>query len=473
MFDLYQKGQLDASYIHAVGSDKAEQGMTFVGEMIDAKAKCLDNTVSKETCDSLKVRFAQDCFSYSQLTRTKDPTELAAHYIQLNSNIEAKLHTAHETRIFYLSVPDSAHVSTVKMVKQQAMPAPGSTVRFVIEKPFGASLADCQQRQASLEEQGLRTEEIWRLDHYLGKRGVRNILDFRLNNPKWEQHWNAEHVASIEVVVQENEDVADRIDFYSETGVVRDMMVNHMMEVLATVAMELPGDAQDLAQVPLARAALLESITPLVQDDLILGQYEEYDAHFEEHYERNPTARQNPRGEHAPTLGYAKLSIPNQRWNGVHFGIVHAKGVAERKAYVRIQFKSGEVLLFHIQGSTGDEFISASAPAPPMKMEGWNSFVRKSGDSEEQVLVPSTKSLQAYEVLLGDAMKGDQSYFVTFREVVAGYKAWDAVMEFVPISAKYKLGTPLHTAVQSAAETSPLCAGTACATPVLSTNNWE
>ena len=82
----------------------------------------------------------------------------------------------------------------------------------------------------------------------------------------------------------------------------------------------------------------------------------------------------------------------------MHFGIVHAKGVAERKAYVRIQFKSGEVLLFQIQGSTGDEFISASAPAPPMKMEGWNSFVRKSGDSEEQVLVPSTKSLQAYEV---------------------------------------------------------------------------
>merc|ERR1712159_454076 len=109
------------------------------------------------------------------------------------------------------------------------------------------------------------------------------------------------------------------------------MMVNHMMEVLATVAMEIPTDPTDLAQVPRERAILLESIAPLQREDIALGQYSEYAAHYRQHFQANPKAREIPGGEHAPTLGYAKLTIPNQRWKGVHFGIAHAKGVEERK----------------------------------------------------------------------------------------------------------------------------------------------
>merc|ERR1712046_362314 len=133
--------------------------------------------------------------------------------------------------------------------------------------------------------------------------------------------------------------------------------------------------------------------------------------------------------------------------------------MGERKAYVKLAFKNGNVLVFHIQGSSGDEFISASGKHPPLAMEGWQQFARPATDAtaSTSVLVPSTKALQAYEVLLGAAVKGDQSYFVTFREVVAGYKAWDAVMDFVPITATYPLGTPLQAAVETASRSSALC----------------
>merc|ERR1712216_938250 len=220
-----------------------------------------------------------------------------------------------------------------------------------------------------------------------------------------------------------------------------------MGEILATVAMDLPQDPNDLAQVP------RESIAPLLRKDIVLAQYSEYADHYRHHFEANPKARKVPQGEDAPTLGFAKLSIPTKRWSGVHFGIVHAKGVDTRKAYVRIALKAGGELLLHIQGGKGNEFISTSPPDDTAKMAGWQNKRQARADamsSNKSVLVPDTQSLQAYEVLLGDALQGDQSYFVTFREVIAGYKAWDAVMGFVPITSKYPLGTTLHQAVQSA-----------------------
>jgi len=461
MFDLYQKGQLDGTNIHAVGSDKVERGSVFVTDMIGQKGKCLPTSGHSDiNCASFKQRFGHDHFTYAMVTRTKDPRELSAQYAKLNQNIGAKMHSEgdKETRIYYLSVPDSAHVKTVQMIKKECMPASGGIARFVIEKPFGADLKDVHRRQKALEEQGLRPGDIWRLDHYLGKRGVRNILDFRLQNPHWEAKWNSKHIASVELVVQENENVADRIDFYAETGVVRDMMVNHIMEILGTVAMNLPDDPTDLAQFPQERAILLESIAPLTRKDIVLGQYAEYSDHYREHFEANPTARKVDKGEDAPTLGYAKLTIPTKRWTGVHFGIVHAKGIDTRKAYVRVNFKDGGWLLLHIQGGEGNEFISIFPSDNKAKMKGWRNKTKRrdnaEGSDEESVLIPATNSLQAYEVLLGDAFKGDQSYFVTFREVVAGYKAWDAVMGFVPVVSKYPLGTSLGEAVQAAVASS-------------------
>jgi len=462
MFDLYQKGQLDSASIHAVGSDAAEKGSVFIKDMIKAKAVCFSSHAESAQCDSAKDRFVTDRFTYSQVTRTKDLEELGKQYDQLNGNVESTLEFSNDTRIFYLSVPDSAHVATVRNIKQHAMPKEG-IARFLVEKPFGANLQDCYKRQEAFEKEGLLPEQIWRLDHYMGKRGIRNMLDFRKQNPEWEALWNSKHISHVEVVVQENEDVADRIDFYAETGVVRDMMVNHMMEVLATAAMEFPLDWNNRHEVPEERAKVLQRIKPLQREDVILSQYSQYAEHYKAHFANNRKAREIPDGDKAPTLGYARLQITNDRWNGVGFSIVHAKAVDERKAYVRFLFHNGMELLFHIQGGEGNEFISASS-GPPIYLDGWAST--KTGS--QTVLKPATEALQAYEVLLGDALKGDDSYFVTFKEIIAGYKAWDGVMGFVPITGRYKKGTKLHEAVTAAAEaakSSGDASGSLCTAP--------
>ena len=178
MFDLYQKGQLDGTNIHAVGSESLEKGRKTVTDMIQTKSKCLPQVelsnsnpnpnpdsnpnpiaiahfnhnaiaqaeLSNTVCESFKTRFEKDHFTYAQLTRTKDESELTSQYARLNTNIEDKLYADHETRIYYLSVPDSAHVKTVEMIKKEVMPKATDKARFIIEKPFGSNLEDVHRR---------------------------------------------------------------------------------------------------------------------------------------------------------------------------------------------------------------------------------------------------------------------------------------------------------------------------------------
>merc|ERR1711879_624653 len=122
--------------------------------------------------------------------------------------------------------------------------------------------------------------------------------------------------------------------------------------------------------------------------------------------------------------------------------------MGERQAYVKIGFKDGSTLLFQLQGASGaagTEFIRACGEVPLFKLPGWRRCEHSENTEASVLLVPTTEALEAYEVLLGAAIKGDQSLFVTFREIVAAYKVWDAVLKFRPINekAKYLLGTPL------------------------------
>eukprot|EP00656_Telonema_subtile_P052434 TRINITY_DN7310_c0_g1_i5.p1 TRINITY_DN7310_c0_g1~~TRINITY_DN7310_c0_g1_i5.p1 ORF type:complete len:435 (+),score=107.89 TRINITY_DN7310_c0_g1_i5:376-1680(+) len=256
LLQLHRKGSMRNSLVHAVGSDPLERGTQFVTSLAHEKDLCPpeeaamgkhqhvlmdingdglvdqqefvagspDELFSKfdlnsdghldleesglRTC-SYAVGHFLDRMSYSQLTRTKDQHEVRAQYVTLGNTMRGLADGVYSTSeywnsprsVFYLSVPPSAYVKTIKMVSDVVLGprpwAPGTT--FLIEKPFGFDLKDVRSRQSEYNQAGLQEPEIWRLDHYLGKQGVRNMLDFRRQNPQWDARWNGEHLSLIHI----------------------------------------------------------------------------------------------------------------------------------------------------------------------------------------------------------------------------------------------------------------------------------
>eukprot|EP00658_Telonema_sp_P-2_P007298 TRINITY_DN12718_c0_g1_i4.p1 TRINITY_DN12718_c0_g1~~TRINITY_DN12718_c0_g1_i4.p1 ORF type:complete len:643 (-),score=161.96 TRINITY_DN12718_c0_g1_i4:30-1958(-) len=415
LLQLHRKGSMKNALVHAVGSDAVAKGTSFVSQLATEKDACpakeeeagrahamrLDSNgdgvvdavefeaeaeefpqaydlnadgvldldeMARRSCGVAIGRFLGR-MSYSQLTRTKDPDEIRSQYHKLGATMDgmvAELH-GHDSfwksprHLFYLSVPPSAYVATIKMVTEVVLgPRPwadGTT--FLIEKPFGFDLADVKDRQTKYQEAGLEEEDIWRLDHYLGKQGVRNLLEFRSLNPGWSSQWSGEFVERIEVVVQEEEDVEDRVDYYGETGAVRDMMVNHLMAVLASAGMSLANDPVDAG---IKRARFVGELEPVRREDLVVAQYDGYQDQLAAHHELNPTARKCQHAAMAPTAALATLRSKDPHWAGTEFVVAHGKATDSRQAYTKVLFKDKSEISFHIQGGPVEEYVAIKIP---------------------------------------------------------------------------------------------------------------
>jgi len=481
--NLFRKGAMKNALVHAVGSKAYKQGLELAVSLAHQKAHCGD--LQPEACKAQVDAFLQQ-LSYVQLTRTKDPKEIATQFQTLNTTINSlavqradpllwPLHSASPAAsprvVFYLSTPPSAYVATIKSSCIHVLgprPWPVGT-SFLIEKPFGFDLADVRARQTSYSEAGVEEAELWRLDHYLGKSGVRNMLLFRQQNPEWEKEWNGEHINTIEIVVQETENVNDRVDYYGESGAVRDMMVNHLMAIVATAGMtSLPKDALDAGA---KRAAFVRQLLPVSRDSLYLGQYEGYKEALAAHYAKEPQSRKVDKAELAPTAALAIMKSSDPHWAGTQFVLAHTKAsdtrwvhlrsshcpvtsvCGLRRAHARVLFKDGTELTFHIQGGGTDEFVAMSTPdrlvraeAPFTLGSGWE-MTQASVDPPNNglwVAEPLSKSLNAYEALYGDALKGDKSHFVSFPEVEAAYQVWDQVLDFTVQPKRYAEGSTVN-----------------------------
>jgi glucose-6-phosphate 1-dehydrogenase len=303
--------------------------------------------------------------------------------------------------------------------------------RLVVEKPFGHDLVTAQALNASLLE-CVEESQIYRIDHYLGKETVQNIMALRFSNGIFEPIWKRDNIDHVQITVAETVGVEARGKFYEGTGALRDMVPNHIFQLLAMVAMEAPTSF-DADAVRTEKSKVIQAVHPLsgkyAVQNVVRGQYRacRIAGHDVPGYRREPDVDHNSSTE---TYIALKLAIDNWRWAGVPFYVRTGKRLAQRRTEISIHFKQAPFALFrdtpvekltpnimflHIQPTEGVTLqFSAKVPGPRVKLGGVNMSFNYADYFHEG---PST----GYETLLYDCLVGDATLFQRADNVEAGW----------------------------------------------------
>jgi glucose-6-phosphate 1-dehydrogenase len=335
--------------------------------------------------------------------------------------------------VLYMSVPPSAMQPMVRMLGATGL-AEGA--RVVMEKPFGRDLASARELNDALHEH-FHEEQIFRIDHFLGKEAVQGILALRLANGVFEPVWNNRHIASVQIDVPEAIGLEGRAGFYEETGAFRDMVVTHLAQVLGFLAMDRPP-ALDAAALQDAKAAVFADLRRFGPADAVYGQYEG----FREEEGIDPDSR-------TETFVALRAEIDDDRWRGVPFLLRTGKAMAEGRRVVTVTFRDpGEVLVPPAQDGdrAPDVLVMELSEDPRIALE---LRVKRPGpelvaararmelDVEEAL---HAEGLEAYEKLLLDVMRGDHLLFTRADEIEMLWERSADLLEHPPEPVTYPKG---------------------------------
>jgi glucose-6-phosphate 1-dehydrogenase len=331
----------------------------------------------------------------------------------------------------YLAIPPSLFGPVIASLGATGI-ARGA--RLIVEKPFGRDLASAVQLDA-IAHSAFPESSIFRIDHYLGKEAIMNILYFRFANSFPEPIWNRDHVASVQVTLAEDFGIGQRAVFYESAGCLRDVIQNHLFQIVALLAMEPPA-YQGFGAVHTAKASVFRAMRPLTPDDVVRGQYAGY--------------RQEPgvaADSDVETYCAVRLHIDSWRWAGVPWYLRSGKMLPHTVAEVLVQLRPPPQQLFddsHPVDGRANYFrfrlqpVSAIALAARVKQPG-REFV---GEQRELYLcehIPHEES--PYERLLGDAMAGERALFTSQDAVEAAWAVVEPVLATHHPALTYQPGT--------------------------------
>jgi glucose-6-phosphate 1-dehydrogenase len=366
--------------------------------------------------------------------------DVTTDFPKLESALQA-LEGGPSNRLYYLATaPEhytivASELGAAGMAKQTSNPEVWR--RIIVEKPFGRDLASAQELNHALHAV-FDESQVYRIDHYLGKETAQNVLFFRFANTIFEPVWNRRYVNNVQVTVSETVDVAHRAGYYDTAGVMRDMFQNHLLQLLALVAMEAPSSFNADA-VRNEKAKVFESIRPVALTDTVRGQYAGY----------RETECVAP-GSQTPTFAAIKLNIDNWRWQGVPFYLRSGKALARKTSEIIIEFERPPHLMFHLpEGSDFSPNILSMCIQPD---EGIHlRFEAKLPDSTQEMRSVdmdfhygssfSGSLPEAYERLLLEALDGDASLFTRSDGIEASWKMVDPIIN----GWEAKNDPPLHT----------------------------
>ena len=332
--------------------------------------------------------------------------------------------------IFYLSIASSLFSAACQRIREAGLVLPQS--RLVVEKPLGHNRASSMEINNELLSV-FREDQIYRIDHYLGKETVQNLMALRFANVIFEALWNNRYIDNIQITVAETLGVGDRANYYDNYGAIRDMLQNHLLQLLCLVAMEPPARF-NADQVRNEKLRVLQALRPVNEENVILGQYQDYP------HEVGATTS-------TETYVALKLLIDNWRWAGVPFYIRTGKKLKTRASEIVITFKgrphdifnSGGIidqeaeipnrLIIRVQPNEGLRLLLTSKEPGPGGMRLFPSELNLSFGETFNERLP-----EAYERLLMDIARGNQTLFMRFDEVLA---AWEFIDPLVDMATKH------------------------------------
>lgn len=349
-----------------------------------------------------------------------------AHLLEQLNRLEAEQAVC-MNRLYYLAIPPSAYSNVISRLGQGGLngscPHGRAMTRILVEKPFGNDLASAKAL-VETTAQSFGEDQIFRIDHYLAKETAQNISAFRFENPLFETLWNNKHVASIDIAASETIGVEGRADFYEQQGALRDFIQNHLLQLLAVATMEQP-ERFDSDAVHAAKLALLQAIAPIAADQVQLkakrGQYEGY---------RDEVANTE---SYAETFAQIETTIDTPRWQGVPVTIRTGKAMADKSTTVTFRLEDRDSnppnlpntndLQFRITPNEGIALhLLAKRPGFDYELQPVTMDFAYSNDF-------ASGHPGAYERVLLDAIRGDQTLFASSAEVLAAWQVVDAVVQ--------------------------------------------
>ncbi|KXS20549.1 glucose-6-phosphate dehydrogenase [Gonapodya prolifera JEL478] len=336
--------------------------------------------------------------------------------------------TGKKNRLFYMALPPSVFIPVAKGLRENLYSTTGWN-RVVVEKPFGKDLQSSNELGEALAR-FWKEEEIYRIDHYLGKEMVKNLIVLRFANVFLGSIWNRQFISNVQITFKEPFGTEGRGGYFDEFGIIRDVMQNHLLQVLTIVAMEKPVslNAEDVRD---EKVRVLKYINPLTVDDVLVGQYVKSADGTKPGYKDDKTV---PPDSLCPTFAAAVFWINNDRWDGVPFILKCGKALNEAKVEIRIQFNdvAGNTLFPEI---ARNELVIRVQPDEAVYMKFMN---KEPGLNSDPVIselelnytkrYQSSRIPEAYEALILDVLRGDHQNFVRSDELEVAWKIFTPLL---------------------------------------------
>lgn len=370
---------------------------------------------------------------FKMITYISGPYDTDEGFTKLNNEIEkfeSNKNIIQPHRLFYLALPPAVFLTVAKNIKKNVYSNKGLT-RIIIEKPFGRDYNTAKDLQKNLSPL-FNENEIYRIDHYLGKELVKNILQIRFSNTFLNASWNKQFIESIQISFKEPFGTEGRGGYFDSFGIIRDVMQNHLLQILTLLTMERPVSF-DPEAVRDEKVKVLKELAKIDHNDVLLGQYGKSIDGNKPSYLDDDTVPKNSK-----CLTYAALcfNIQNERWDGVPIIMRAGKALNDSKVEIRIQYKpvaSGifsqiahNELVIRVQPNAA-VYLKFNAKTPGLSNDMQVTDLDLTyGNRFKDFWIP-----EAYEVLLRDALLGDHSHFVRDDELEVAWKLFTPLLEYL------------------------------------------
>ncbi|GMM31779.1 glucose-6-phosphate dehydrogenase [Martiniozyma asiatica (nom. inval.)] len=437
LFGLFREGKLSAN-TKIIGYARSKMSDDELRQKLEPYLK-----VSKNGDKSLIDQFLKMCSYHSA------PYDKPEGFQQLEKDIQKydeENNVKESHRLYYLALPPSVFTEVAKMLKENCHPEEKGIVRLIVEKPFGHDLQSARELQSALAPLWTE-EELFRIDHYLGKEMVKNLIPVRFSNPFLSASWSNRHISSIQISFKEPFGTEGRGGYFDNIGIIRDVIQNHLLQVLTILLMERPISF-DAEAVRDEKVRILRAIEPLNFDDVLVGQYGKSEDGEKPGYLDDETVTPNSK---AVTYAAIAMHVANERWEGVPIILRAGKALNEAKVDIRVQFKDVKSGIY--ANSTRNELVMRIQPDEAvylkmnMKVPGNNDMAVSELDLTYKDRYSSAFYIPAaYESLILDCLNDDHSNFVRDDELDLSWALFTPLLNHLeggnsPDPEKYPYGS--------------------------------